>query len=313
ARKGNAEAARLLKLRDNPERTLSVIQIGITMVGATSAAVGGVGAIETLSPWLEQHYRLGEFAVRAIPIVLVIIPLTYMSVVLGELVPKTLAMRSPLRIASASVPALLVVDRLLGPFVTFLENSTKLVLRLFQRRLKVESSKEDGMTVDIAGLAGTHQQYVINLVQIEHKRIKDILVPWSQVDHLDYSAPLNQVLGKIVQSGHTRLPVIREGEVVGILHSKEFMSFISSEDPGWQSIIRSALKVQVNDSILRTLRLMQEQKKHMALVYAGQTLMGVVTLEDILEEVVGDIYDEDDDGTVKRIMAQRKLQRGLKT
>ncbi len=132
---GNPDAKRLLTLRENPERTLSVLQIGITLVGVISAAVGGAGAEETLSPWLQARLQVTEPIAEIISILLVVVPITFLSVILGELVPKTVALKRPLSIALFSSRWLSLADAVLAPIVGIMEWMTKQILRIFFRRL----------------------------------------------------------------------------------------------------------------------------------------------------------------------------------
>jgi len=127
---GHLGAARLLKLRENPERTLSVLQIGITIVGALSAAVGGSGAKESFVPYLVENNKMTVFSAEVIGILIVVVPITYLSVVVGELVPKTIALRYPMRIAMVGARWLVWAEWLLNPFVQMLERSTQFVLKI---------------------------------------------------------------------------------------------------------------------------------------------------------------------------------------
>lgn len=307
--KSNTHAARLLKLREHPERTLSVLQIGITIVGALSAAIGGVGAEEKLTPYFEAA-GMSEHLAEILALVIVVIPLTYLNVVIGELVPKSFALRHPMKISLTAVNGLIVAEAILSPFVKMLEVSTQFFLKIIIPPSKSKGQKdEDPQSVSIANLSNTHQQYVINLVHIETKKIRDILVPWAQVNVVDLKYNLNEVLSLVMKSGHTRLPVFSENEVVGILHSKEFITFISSGDENWKKIIRPVIRIGPSEGILKTLRFMQEKKTHMALVENNSEVIGIVTLEDIIEEIVGDIYDEDDDGMLRKVLSQRLLKR----
>jgi putative hemolysin len=131
ARAGNKEAKSLLSLRENPERTLSVIQVGITLVGAVAAAVGGSGAGEFIEPYFVKKFDLSEGVAEGLSVALVVIPITYLSVVVGELVPKTLALRNPAKIVLSGAMALFLADRILSPIISLLEWSTKKILKIF--------------------------------------------------------------------------------------------------------------------------------------------------------------------------------------
>lgn len=309
AKLGNKDAVRLLSLRENPERTLSVIQIGITLVGAIAAAVGGAGAGETLEPYLIQTYGMQERTAEALSMLIVVIPITYLSVVVGELVPKTLALRNPTKIVLAGAKPLFIADRILSPFITILEWSTKKILKIFFRKSKAPPPS-DQAPIEIDSFSPVHQKFMLNMADIEKKKIKDILLPWSQVAVVQMSSLVEEVAQMIISSGHTRLPVKDDGKVAGVLHAKEFAALKESGETNWQSIIHTALFVQPTDSALGVMRLLQDKKIHMAIVVSpsGERL-GIVTLEDILEEVVGDIFDEDDDGRVRKVYAAKVKSR----
>ncbi|HEX4925240.1 MAG TPA: hemolysin family protein [Bdellovibrionales bacterium] len=311
AKTGNHDAQRILRLRENPERTLSVLQIGITLVGIISAAVGGAGAEESFSPYFERTLGVTENLAEAIAIVVVVVPLTYLNVVIGELVPKTLALRNPIKIALMGAKTLTAADRVLNPFVNILEWSTKKILRIFFRRAS-EPVPSQSETVEIAQLSPQTKQYVWNLVNTENKRIWDVMMSWERVDFINASDPYEQVAAKIIASGHTRLPVVTEGKIVGVLHTKEFQALAATGSTTWQSIVRPALAVGGGDPVLRVLRLMQEKRSHLVVVNSIDSKpVGIVTLEDIIEEVVGDIFDEDDDGRIRKVLASNPKLRSL--
>lgn len=308
----NAEypgAARLLALREHPERTLSVIQIGITMVGLISGAVGGAGASETFRPMFERQWGLDNVWADIVAIALVVAPLTYLTVVVGEIAPKALALRNPHRIGLNGALWLTTLDRVLSPAVTSLEWSTKVVMRLFGAARAAATSDEDRAAEQ---LSDAHERYIVNLVNIEAKSVGDIAVPWDNVTSVTQGQSADEVMSVVVGSGHTRLPVCTEqGEVTGLLHTKEFMAFMVAGERHWQSLVRPVLSAKQNDPLLKVLRATQESRSHLAVVYSPEgTKLGVVTLEDIIEEVFGDVFDEDDDQTLRRILAARARRRG---
>ncbi len=301
---GNREALRLLALRENPERTLSVLQIGITMVGVISAAVGGAGAQETIAPWIMERFGLSEAVAEAFSILFIVVPITILSVVVGELVPKTVALKRPMSIALASSRWLAVGDAMLAPIVGALEWMTKRILGLFFRWLKPERQTDGDSSVELGGLPAWHRQYVVNLVQLEKKQVRDVMVPWNRVITMQANQPLAEASARFLASGHSRIPVLDGQEVRGFLYSKEFMFFCATGDDNWTSILRPILAVRDTNSLLGVMRLMQDKRNHLSLVYSqDKQLLGIVTLEDILEEVVGEIYDEDDDGRLRTLLA----------
>lgn len=300
SKNGDTRAAKLLRYRENPERTLSILQLGIALVGGISAAVGGVGAHENIGPLLQQHFGWNGPWVGPLAIAMVVLPLTFVTAVIGELVPKTLALRSPMKVAGVGITTLSILETIFAPIISTLELSTRLILKFIKLGIEDKSTA----SLDINRLSEHHQMYVINIFDLEKKRVKDIMLPWAQVDtvHVDWTMP--QVYQKLLSSGHTRLPVQDDQNVLGVLHAKEFMAFREAGATDWRSIMRPILKLRESDLLIKSLRLMQSSRRHMSLVISPEeVLVGIVTLEDIIEEIVGEIYDEDDDGAVRRILA----------
>jgi putative hemolysin len=302
-RQGNEKAKILSSLRENPERTLSVIQVGITFVGALAAAIGGAGAEETLTPWLVINFEINESFAEIVAMLAVVIPLTYISVVFGELVPKTFALRRPLFLAFKTGPWLHFISRFIDPVVTVLEWSTKKIVNLFPpEHMEHEELSQQESPIGLNVLSAPNRQYVLNIFKIEKTTVKEVLVGWSEVTYLEDSQTLQQVESIIISSAHTRLPVVKANEVIGIINAKEFLAFQKTGQTNWLSLIRPLVKIPINMPMLSALQVMQERRAHMAIVYAGNTKAGIVTMEAIFEEIIGDIYDEEDDGTLKRIL-----------
>lgn len=308
AKSGKKSAQTLLALRENPERTLSVMQIGISLVGALAAAVGGSEAHESISPYLQQQFAFSASTAQALSLITVVVPLTILSVIFSELVPKTLALRNPLLIALWSARALKTLDNIFLPIVDFLEWSTKKILTVFFPRSKSPPPAPE--TVELDSLSSQARQYILNLVGIEKKRVRDVMLPWGQVDHVYFSQTIQEVEAIALRSGHTRLPVLAEGQVFGIVNTKELLALVKSGDEKWVQIVRPVSRVQEYDSLFKALRQMQEKRSHLSAVFAGTTLVGIVTMEDIIEEVIGEIYDEDDDGAIRRILSSAGRIRG---
>lgn len=316
-RQGHKRAQLLLHLRENPERTLSVVQIGITLVGALAGAVGGAGAEELLSPSFERLFGVADSTADTIAIGVVVLPLTYLTVVIGELVPKSLALRHAEKFALRAAPWLSLFDKLFGPIVTVFEWSTKQVLTLLawfrirkqptpapsQADLPGSSPNGEETTIMLDVLSAQHREYVMNVVSLERKTLRQIHLPWKHVVHVECRQEIGDIEHLVLSSGHTRIPVVKDNEVVGILNTKEFIALRGAGRDNWTSLIRTAIRFQSSMPLLPALRLLQERRMHMAIVYAERSLLGIVTMEDILEEIVGEIYDEDDDGMLRKVLS----------
>ncbi len=301
----NRNARLLLKLKANPERTLSVIQIGITLVGAIAAAVGGAGAQEGFSPFLKDYFQISESASEALAIFIVVLPISYLSVVVGELVPKTMALKNPLNIALWSAQALTIGEKFLSPAVTVLEKSTNIVIRL----LGFGSSKSSELhphDITIEDLNQQTKEYLVNLVSADKKVARDIMLPWQEVIFVRKNDSLEDIETIILNSRHTRLPVMDGEEVIGMINTKEFLvahKFGGLTD--WESLIRPILKFKNFEPLFKIFLKMQEQKSHSAIIYDRLHVEGFLTMEDIFEEIIGDIFDEDDDDLIKKIIATK--------
>lgn len=304
----NLKARLLLKLKANPERTLSVIQIGITLVGAVAAAVGGAGAEEAFSPYFMEKFHVTEQTAEAIAIAVVVLPISYLSVVVGELFPKTLALRNPLTIALWTAPGLYWGEKFLSPGVTLLEKSTNLLLRVMTFG-SIKGPGQDSADIAIEDLPLQTKQYVVNLVSTDKKVAREIMLPWKDVIYIRKNDLHEDVETIVLNSRHTRLPVLDDGEVIGVINTKEFLVLRGTTE--WQSLIRPILKFKAFEPVFKILLKMQEQKSHMAVIYDQQKYVGLVTMEDIFEEIIGDVFDEDDDELLKKILAAKSRRRPL--
>lgn len=296
---------KVIQFKKRTERTLSVIQIGITMVGAVAAAVGGSGVGERLEPYLNSKYGISLEMAEFISIVVVIVPLTYFSVVFGELIPKTIALRSPKKILILATTPLDMIDRFLSPIVSFLEWSTQFILR----RLNLANSKEsESLNVEIGHLPRYHRRFVKNLVSLKGIFIEKVFVPKEKAVFFDFKDLKEEIEKKMAESVFSRFPVVDEEVIVGIFHKKEWEKAkkISSEYP-WQGILSTAIHINKKERVLDAFLKMQEAKQHLAVVVDEEDLfIGVVSLEDILEEIVGDIRDDIDQNRISRFLGPRK-------
>lgn len=211
---------RLAQFKKKPERTLSVIQIGITLVGAIAAAVGGTGAVESLEPWFTEKYGISSSLAEGISVVLVIIPLTYFSVVFGELVPKSIALKHPLKVINFGTHILGLIDSFLSPIVTFLEVSTHFLLKRLGLNSGPAEDESMGEIVEIGNLPEYHQKFVQNLVGLKGRQISKVMIPWENVAYLNFSDSEIEVREKVSSNPHSRFPVIDGDVIVGILLKK---------------------------------------------------------------------------------------------
>ena len=303
AKKGDKKAETLLYLREHPEKTLSVVQIAITFVAILAAAFGGSGAESLLTPRLAKRFSLSMDTASLLSIFAVVIPLTYFTVVFGELAPKIIGMKRSLHFSTKSARLFLFMSKIFYPIIKILEYSTKGLVKLFFYLFPLEKAgNEDGEYLELNILPSESRKYVLNIVDLESKALCEAMIPLNKVICIDRLKTLEEVEQIAVQSMHTRLPVYDQNELSGVLHTKELFSFIRIQsDKEWTILIRSLFRFDEKASVLNALLEMQKNQTHMAaVVNSSKQVIGIITLEDLIEEIVGDIYDEDDPTMTKR-------------
>lgn len=305
---GDRNAMYIEQMGKSPERILSVVQIGITLVGAISGAVSGAGAEETLGPKFMQWFGFSEQVAGVFAITLVVAPLTVLSVVIGELVPKSLAIQFSLPIILRLAPALKIAEKVLGPLVNPMEKATDFVMEILLRSTPKSEESPDSEELSLKGLRHEYKQYFHNLLDLDSRNVGSIMVPWDKVDRLSSTAEPEEVSALIMRTRRTRIPVLDANEVYGYLHSKEFVNLSQSGvGDNWLSFVRPIQALVSETKVLDALRTMQKKKAHFCVVGTLEHPTGIITLEDILEEVFGDFIDEDEDGKVKLFLRRNKV------
>lgn len=310
AKEGDKKAIKLLQLKEMPERTLSTIQIGTTLLGSLTAAVGGAAAGISLLPVLEETFKLSLPVAEIIAVLLVVVPITYLSVVIGEITPKSLALKNPYFFASLGVPILSALGTFLYPVVRLCEKSTKILLKMIPfHRIKEGNGERkfyeyEELLTSYRKLPQKGKEYMVNLSNIQDKAVEDIMLGWDQVDYVTVSQGLDEIVEKIISSGHTRMPVVDSGRVIGLINTKEILAFSRGKDSNWIKLMRTPVKFKRDAFLLDSLNVLQGKQVHMGIVEGrDHKPVGVITIEDIIEEVLGEIYDEDDRGSLQRILS----------
>ena len=305
---GDKSAAYIEQMGKSPERILSVVQIGITLVGAISAAVSGAGAEAFLTPKLMEWFSLSEQFANTLSIIIIVAPLTIVSVIIGELVPKSIAIRFSMPIILTLAPALGVAEKILGPLVNPMEKVTEFILKIILRSKPKSEESPETEELSLKGLRNEYKQYFHNLMDLDSKNISMIMVPWEKVDRLSSTAAADEVSALILNTRRTRIPVVDSNEVYGYLHSKEFVNLSQSGvGENWLSFVRPIQALEKETKVLHALKTMQKKKAHFMVVGSLEVPLGIVTLEDILEEVFGDFIDEDADDKVKLFLRRKNI------
>ena len=299
AEAGDAGAQAALALASEPNRFLSTVQIGITMVGILAGAFGGATLAETLSERLERA-GLGPGAAEAVGVVLVVLGITSLSLIVGELVPKRLALQHPERIAAVVARPMRVLATVAAPAVAVLSVSTDLVLRLLRIRAPEDApvtEEEIRMLIQQSTAAGVfepaEEEMVRSVFRLGDRHVNDLMVPRHEVVWLDIDDPPEAIWREMAASPHTRFPVCR-GEldhVIGIVSVKHLWEqVIGGLAPDLAAAVQPPLVVPESLAALKVLDRFKQAGTDLAVVideYGG--VSGVLTLTDVLEAIVGEI------------------------
>jgi putative hemolysin len=299
---GVAGAATALRLRESPEAFLATIQVAITTVGTLASAVGGATAVRGLTPLLEG-LGLGR-AAQPVALAIVIAVITYVSLVIGELVPKAIALRDPERTAARTAPVIAAISRWSGWLVHLLTLSTTAVLRVLgvdtKATIAAVSEEEVRYIVTEGAARGifekVEEELVHNVFEFADTTVREIMTPRLAIKGLDVATPSDQVLAQAAELGHTNLPVYDGSpeQTIGVVTIKDLLrAFTRGEPLDLRRLARPPLYVPDTARISGLLREFQRTRQALAIVVNEHgTVVGLVTLEDVLEEIVGELREE---------------------
>ena len=304
ADKGNPRALKLQKILKRPSDFLSTIQVGITLAGFLASAQAATGIAQEVTVLFAS---IGIRINQQVAIVLITIVLAYFTLVFGELLPKRIALQNSEKIAMTMVPIIGFVAMILKPFVKLLSFSTSLFARLFgihtdkleenvsleEIRSIIEVGKEKGVINE------TERDMLDGIFEFDNKLAREIMTPRTEVEMIEISEPTHNVIAKVTNGNYSRIPFYLDevDNVIGILYIKDlFRELVNKGKPGSiEEILRKPYFAPENKYIDDLFKEMQVANAQMAILldeYGG--FSGIVTIEDILEEIVGNIYDEHD-------------------
>lgn len=315
--KGVKAAAALARLKDDPDRFLATVQIGVTVVGSLASAIGGAAAIGYLKPQIENMpVPLVARWAELIALLIVVLPISYFSLVLGELVPKSLALRYSEQIACFVGRPIEILSRVSAVFVKALTASSNAVLRLFGGK-EIESvsfiSVDEVKLLIREGAAKgifneTERELIHSVFEFTDTSVKAVMVPRTEIHAIEVQMPFAEVAKSFVESEFSRIPVY-EGEldkIIGILYNKDvFKALVEKPEFRIRDHLHPAFFVPSTLPISELLKQLQRRRLAMALVVNefGE-VEGLATLEDLVEEIVGEIrdeYDREERGPVERL------------
>lgn len=313
AEAGSQGAATALKLANEPGHFLSTIQVGITTIGIFSGAFGEATLAAPLEQWLLQSELLAPYA-RPVSVVLVVMLITYLSVVLGELVPKRLALHNPEGLASTFSRPLQWLGRLASPLVALFSKSSELLLRLLGSKPGSDApvtDEEIKVLMQQGTAAGVFEsnegELVANVLRMDDLTLNQIMTPRIDVMAIDIAESERTVRDQILAGAHSRLLVCRDGldQVVGVVYAKDLLNqLLTGNTLDVVAVMRTPLYVPETVAPMQLMALFKRHRETFALVVDEYgDVQGIVTLADIMEAIVGNLPSEgtpDDPDIVRR-------------
>ncbi len=297
AEEGDARARKALKLAERPSDFLATVQVGITLAGILAGAFGGATLAHGIANLFVTVPGLAPYS-TAIGVAAVVAIITYLSLVLGELVPKRLALADPERVAGRMAGPMAGLATITRPLVRFLSISTDLVVRVLgvrssaeptitpeELRILVEQGRQSGVFEE------TEQDMIEGVLRLDDRRVGGLMTPRTQIVWIDVNDGPDAIREKVASSRHSRFPVCQGSleEILGIVRTKDLLvQTLACQPLDLRSILQPPLFVPESASALRVLELLQEHRRHVALVTDEfGSIQGLVTHNDILEAVVG--------------------------
>ena len=312
ADEGHKKAKKVLRLTEDSSRFLSTIQVGVTLAGFLTSAVAATSFSSILTAWLTDIFNISDGSVKglmaSLSLILITILISYFSLVLGELLPKRIAMHNPESISFRVVGILLFFKAIMRPIVALLSASTNGMLRLFGINPKdtpqAVTEEEIRMLVDVGEEKGvieeSQKEMINNIFEFDDIVAADVMTHRTDVVAIDINDSFTTVLKTVMEEGYSRIPVYDDDldDIKGVLYVKDLLKFVGQDLPkrGVSKLMRKAYFVPESKKCGELFAEMTEKRIQLAIVsdeYGG--FAGIVTIEDLLESIVGNMQDEYDD------------------
>jgi putative hemolysin len=300
AERGNARAAAALALAESPARFLSTVQIGITLIGILAGALGEAAITADLAGVFQRSPALAPYS-HGLALAIVVLGITYLSLVVGELVPKRIGLAQPERVAAVMARPMIWLSRATAPAVWLLTASSDLLVRVFgagrEHRHTVTDEDIKGMVQQAAETGTLHkaeEEMVAGVLRLGDLKVKALMVPRADIEWLDAADSPARIRVAVATSLHSQYPVCRGGldDIVGVLHVKDVIKHgLVSETINLAEIARPPLFVPETTPALKVLETFKHKGVHMALVVDEYgAVEGLITFNDIVESVIGEVY-----------------------
>ncbi|MBE5806424.1 MAG: HlyC/CorC family transporter [Clostridiales bacterium] len=310
ANEGNKKAKQIKNMLKNPSKFLATIQIGITLAGFLSSAFASEAFATRLAPVLDKVFPLGISFWNSVSIVIVTLILSYFSLVFGELVPKRVAMKYSSKIANFAVGFIGILSIVTAPFVKFLTFSTNIISKLFgvsENDEEVVTEEDIRDLVDVSEEKGVieeeEKEMINNVFEFNDKVVSEVMKHRTEVFAMDINSNVKNIIKMLDKNKYSRVPIYEDSidNIKGVLYVKDLFKYVhSNKEINIKDTLRKAYFVSENKPINEVFRELQINKIQLAVVvdeYGGTA--GIITMEDIIEELVGNIFDEYDEEEIE--------------
>ena len=301
--KGDKKAIMISKIIENPSLFLSTIQIGITLAGFLASAF----AAEYFANYFIKFFvgaSLSLTFVKSILVILITIVLSYFTLVFGELVPKRIAINDSYRLAKKYVSFINIVGIIFYPLIKFLSYSTELICRWFNiKENKGNLTEEDLKTMILMGqeegiIEEKEKEYILNIFDFKDRAVEEVMTPKKDVKMINVDEDLKSIIAQVKEEKYSRFPVYKDNEnnIIGTISIKDLIIRRGEKNKiNIKKIVRPTHRFDYDEKIDDVFRQMQERNESICPIYKKGRFVGIVTIEDAVEEIVGNIYDEFDE------------------
>lgn len=304
SKENDTKAKKIKSLLDNPSNFLATIQIGITIAGFLASAFAAETFSDSILSIIGGSIPISITLLKSIVVIVVTVILSYFTLVLGELVPKKLALKYPEKISYLMVDFILILMKFSYPFVWILTKSTNIITNALKINLEVGDSltEEEIKMMILRGreegiIEAKEKDMLLKVFEFNDIKVKDIMNPKSSIVSIDITANKNQIYAVLKQCKYTRYPIYSKNtnNIVGILNIKDIIDNYDKTDFSIEVMMRTPFYTLDTEYVDDLFKVMQNEKEVMAIVKnINNEVVGILTIEDIIEEIVGNIFNEHD-------------------